>query len=112
MAKTSAEREIFDYSLAVELARSKSAKALRRLAELMDSEDERVALAACNSVLDRAWGKPTLAVEHSGKVEHYVAEVPALAEDSATWLQQVNSKHGVLNGSSSGDPPQFPKLDS
>ena len=30
---------------------------MRRLIELMDSEDERVAAVACNSILDRALGK-------------------------------------------------------
>jgi hypothetical protein len=29
-----------------------------RLSELMESEDERVAAVACNSVLDRAYGRP------------------------------------------------------
>lgn len=40
------------------LAREKSVHALARLAEMMDSDDERVATVACNSVLDRAFGKP------------------------------------------------------
>jgi hypothetical protein len=31
---------------------------MERLGELMESEDERVATVACNSVLDRAYGRP------------------------------------------------------
>ena len=40
------------------LARQAAPKAVRRLIELMGSEDERVAAVACNAILDRAFGKP------------------------------------------------------
>ena len=40
------------------LARRHSRRALERLIELIDSEDQRVALAAAKEVLDRAYGKP------------------------------------------------------
>lgn len=36
--------------------------AVRKLVALMDSEDERVAKAACDSILDRAVGKPSQAI--------------------------------------------------
>jgi hypothetical protein len=39
------------------LARELSPRAIQRLGELMESEDERVAVVACNSLLDRAWGR-------------------------------------------------------
>lgn len=39
-------------------AREASPQALQKLVELMDSADERVAIVAANSVLDRAFGKP------------------------------------------------------
>jgi hypothetical protein len=39
-------------------ARCLSVRAVERLAELIESEDERVSLMACNSILDRAFGKP------------------------------------------------------
>ncbi len=45
------EREV------VLLARSAGVKATRRLIELINSPDERVAIIAANSVLDRAYGK-------------------------------------------------------
>ncbi len=38
------------------LARENSRRALERLVELVDSEDDRVALMAAKEVLDRAWG--------------------------------------------------------
>src|SRR6202030_3387382 len=46
------------YQECLKIARQKTPEAVRRLAELMASEDERVAAVACNSILDRAWGKP------------------------------------------------------
>ncbi len=40
-----------------ELAQSKAPRAFERLVELMESKDQRVAMAASNAVLDRAYGK-------------------------------------------------------
>jgi len=47
-----------EYGQAVKLAKRASARAITRLIELMESQDERVAAVACNSILDRAFGKP------------------------------------------------------
>ena len=47
-----------EYGEVVRLARALSIRAVERLAELMESEDERVAAVACSAVLDRAFGKP------------------------------------------------------
>lgn len=44
------------------LARKHSEKAVHMLVKLIDSEDERTALAASNALLDRAVGKPAQAV--------------------------------------------------
>lgn len=46
------------YAQVVALARDASFAATQRLIELMRSDDERVAMVACNAILDRAWGKP------------------------------------------------------
>jgi hypothetical protein len=51
------------YGEAVKLARGLSLRAVQRLGELMESEDERVSVVACNSLLDRAFGKPKAAAE-------------------------------------------------
>jgi hypothetical protein len=45
-----------------ELALEASPKAINRLIKLVDSKDERVALAAAQAVLDRAIGKPVQAI--------------------------------------------------
>jgi hypothetical protein len=47
-----------DYGEALRLTRRAAPAAVRRLIELMDSDDERVAAVACNAILDRALGKP------------------------------------------------------
>ena len=47
-----------EYGEVVGLARCFSVRAVERLGELIEADDERVALVACNSVLDRAFGKP------------------------------------------------------
>jgi hypothetical protein len=41
-----------------DLVRSKAPRAFERLVDLMESQDERVAIAASNAVLDRAFGRP------------------------------------------------------
>jgi len=51
------------YGEAVKLARGLSLRAVQRLGELMESEDERVSAVACNALLDRAFGKPGLAAK-------------------------------------------------
>jgi len=43
-----------------ELARSSARKALERIVKLMDDKNPRIALAAANAVLDRAYGKPSM----------------------------------------------------
>lgn len=49
-----------------DLARAQGPTALKRLIALMRSKNERVALQACEAVLDRGFGRPTQAVQHSG----------------------------------------------
>lgn len=60
------------------LAREKSKDAIERLVELMQSENHRVALEACNAVLDRALGKPvTTADVHVSTPGGEFASLPA-----------------------------------
>jgi hypothetical protein len=49
-----------------EIARGATEHAIRRAVELIDSKDANVALKAINTVLDRAWGKPTQPVDGDG----------------------------------------------
>jgi hypothetical protein len=61
------------YGETVRLARQPAPDAIRRLIELMRSEDERVAAAACNSILDRALGKPRPVEEERKDMESRLA---------------------------------------
>jgi hypothetical protein len=62
------------YGEAVKLARGLSLRAVQRLGELMESEDERVSVVACNSLLDRAFGKPK-AVEEKDDMDAQLASM-------------------------------------
>jgi hypothetical protein len=62
------------YGEAVKLARGLSLRAVQRLGELLESEDERVSVVACNSLLDRAFGKPK-AVEEKDDMDAQLASM-------------------------------------
>ncbi len=49
------------------LARTKCPAAIDKLVSLLDSEDERIQLAAANAILDRGLGKPPQDVNHGGQ---------------------------------------------
>lgn len=51
------------------LARKHGKHAIRRLVTLIDAQDERVAVAAAQAILDRGYGKPAQAIEHSGEID-------------------------------------------
>jgi hypothetical protein len=48
------------------LAAKHSPRALARIVELMESDDERVAMAASKEILDRAFGRPGAAEDENG----------------------------------------------
>jgi hypothetical protein len=62
-----------------------SERAARRLVELVDSDDPRVALMASNSVLDRLYGKPAQTVD--AKVE-----TTSIQEAHLRALQEINER--------------------
>jgi hypothetical protein len=59
----------------MKLARQAAPYAVCRLIELMDSEDERVAAVACNSILDRALGKAKAVEEEKNDMEARLANM-------------------------------------
>src|SRR5215469_16175571 len=63
------------YGEVVRLARQAAPYAVQRLIALMDSEDERVAAVACNSILDRAFGKPGFVKDEKDSLEVRVANM-------------------------------------
>lgn len=67
------------------IARENSIRAIEKLAKLLNSDDDRVALAAANAILDRAIGKPqqTMTVTSKRDVADYdLAELYAIARSS------------------------------
>ena len=64
-----------------EIARANTEKAFARIAELIDSSDERVALAASEAILNRAygrtipgnWGEPDIA-DQITEIRHVIVE--------------------------------------
>jgi len=64
-----------EYGQAVRLARQAAPYAIHRLIALMDSLDERVAAVACNSILDRAFGKPGLVKEEKDNPDVRIANM-------------------------------------
>lgn len=44
------------------LAREHGVTAIKKLAALMESDDERIVVAACQTLLDRGFGKPSQAI--------------------------------------------------
>lgn len=59
-----------------ELARSHSAAAIRTLSELMrHSKSDRIRVMCAEAILDRAWGRPSIAVLHADVSEQPLAPV-------------------------------------
>lgn len=56
-------------------ARLHGEEAIKKLVELMRGDDDRVAQAAANSLLDRGYGKPAQAVQVSGDSDNPLSVV-------------------------------------
>jgi hypothetical protein len=76
-----------EYGQAMKLARQAAPDAVRRLIELMDSEDERVAAVAANSILDRAFGKPKAMEEGKSDMEMRLANMTR--EQRLQYLEEL-----------------------
>jgi len=72
-----------------ELAREYGEAAVARLAQLMKSKNERVAVAACQVLLDRGYGKPQQQVAMSGSIGTYGrVEIPVEQRDPLPEIRQ------------------------
>jgi len=94
-----AEREV------IALAREGSTRAMGRLIELVEHGDARVSIAAANSVLDRAFGKPTqpLAGDPDNPLIPETPSVDALAKLSPKQRAQLRAIVGSVAGQPEGD---------
>ena len=76
-----------------DLAHDNGVKALKKLITLIDSDDDRVSLAAAQAVLDRAMGKPKQTVETNAKKEaadYTERELLALARMGSQGTHQAD----------------------
>lgn len=74
-------------------------KAMAKLAKLVDSEDDRVALQAAVAIADRVVGKPRQAVEVDAKHQHtHNGQEPI--SDTARWIEDT------LRAGAEGQAPQ------
>ncbi len=78
-----------------ELAKKHGHAAIERLKTLMDSENERTAVAACLALLDRGYGKPHASVEHSGQL--------AMTYDDV--VTRIMNGSGIETGDTEGAEP-------
>jgi hypothetical protein len=69
-----------------EMAREHGPRALARVVELIDSDDERIALAASQEILNRAYGRPLQSVETKS------------TDFSAMFLEALISVNGAEKG--------------
>jgi hypothetical protein len=72
-----------------EAFKARAQDALEVLTRCLHSDDERIAMAAAQAILDRGYGKPVQQVDANvseGGVRY--AEVPRKAESAGAWLQQ------------------------
>lgn len=77
-----------------DIAHENSERAMRRLAKLIDSDDEKTALAAANAILDRAVGKPKQSIEKTTKKEasdYDSAELLAIARMGRERVAQTGT---------------------
>ena len=81
-----------EYGVAIKLAQRAAPKAVRRLIELMASEDERVAAVACNAILDRAFGRPKVAEEAKDDFE---AQLRAMTPEERIRMAQELLERGA-----------------
>ena len=97
-----------EYGQAMKLARQAAPDAVRRLIELMNSEDERVAAVACNAILDRAFGKPGPAKDEKDDFkarlgnmtrEERLAEMRRLLEPKRQYLPTASQRRRLSSQS-------------
>lgn len=80
-------------------AQDKSVQAIEKLTVLMDSTDERVSIIACNSILDRAFGKPK--EQKTEDSQGLRPDLSALSPDDLATVRRIMAK---LAGAAATEP--------
>lgn len=85
-----------------ELARAHTAVALGVLVEVAEKgESESARVSAANALLDRAYGKPRQAVEHSGNIGTY--DLSKLSDDELDRLENILGPLAIAGGDQGGE---------
>lgn len=82
-----------------EMALDASSDAFKRIVELSQSDDERVAFVACQEILNRAYGKPTQAVE-----VHDVRDIIDLTNDELAAIASGGRVRALAAPTGGGEP--------
>jgi hypothetical protein len=83
-----------------DLAQSHGASAIKRLHELMKSKNERVAVAACEALLNRGFGTPRQSVDLTADVTAHSADREAIDFTSISKDDAVRAYLALMNGNS------------
>lgn len=85
-----------------ELARAHTATALSVLVKVAkDGESESARVSAANAILDRAYGKPSQAVKHSGSVGTY--DLSKMSDDELDKLESILGPLALAGGDTGGE---------
>lgn len=85
-----------------ELAQKHTATALQVLVDVAKKgESESARVAAANALLDRAYGKPRQAVEHSGNIGTY--DLSKLSDDELDRLENILGPLAFAGGDQGGE---------
>lgn len=85
-----------------ELARKHTDVAMKALADIAaKGESESARVAASNSILDRAYGRPVQAVQHSGSVGTY--DLTKVSDDDLDRLENILGPIALASGDQGGE---------
>jgi hypothetical protein len=74
-----------------EAFRGKAQEALEVLNRCLQSDDERIAMAAAQAILDRGYGKPTQSIDANINDDpvRYIVELPEKSATTEEWLESI-----------------------
>ena len=85
-----------------ELAREHTDDAVKRLVELMKSDNETVAVAASKALLDRGWGRPVELIDQTTRPGE--ADAASAAPDTKALMARLRQSR--RDGASTEDTPE------
>ena len=78
-----------------DLARKHTAEAIRTLVDIMETgKTDSARAAAASELLSRAWGKPSMALDHTVREEPFSLDFSSLTEDEKESIRSIAAKVG------------------